>query len=108
MRLRLFEIERDKVKILARPQTTFTYSCQIDIIAGHRIIFTPKAAIHSTAVTGLKKSGCRLIKKIQRRGARKIDPSARSGQAKRRRTWLVRCSEAIERNEAYGTFSPAC
>jgi hypothetical protein len=108
MRLRLFEIERDKVKILARPQTTFTYSCQIDIIAGHRIIFTPKAGIHSTALTGLKKSGCRLIKKIQRRGARKIDPSARSGQAERRRTEAARRSEAIERNQAYDSFSAAC
>jgi hypothetical protein len=108
MRLPLFEIERDKVQIQTDLQTTFAYSCQIDIIACHRIIFTRKAAIHSTALTGLKKSGCRLIKKIQRRGARKIDPSARSGQAKRRRTWLVRCSEAIERNEAYRTFSAAC
>jgi hypothetical protein len=100
MRLPLFEIERDKVQIQTDPQTTFAYSSLIDIIACHRIIFTPKAAIHSTALTGLKKSGCRLIKKIQRRGARKID--------ERRRTWLVRCSEAIERNEAYGTFSAAC
>src|SRR5882724_1150100 len=100
MRLPLFEIERDKVQIQTDLQTTFTYFCQIDIIACHRIIFAPKAAIQSTTLTGLKKSGCRLIKKIQRRGARKID--------ERRRTWLVRCSEAIERNEAYGTFSAAC
>jgi len=57
------------------PQTTFAYSYQIDIIACHRIILSPEAAIQSTALTGLKKSGCRLIKKIQRRGARKIDPS---------------------------------
>jgi hypothetical protein len=55
------------------PQTTFAYSYQIDIIACHRIILSPEAAIQSTALTGLKKSGCRLIKKIQRRGARKID-----------------------------------
>jgi hypothetical protein len=48
----------------------------------------------------LKNSGCRLLKKIQRRGARRID--------ERRRTWAVRWSEAIERNEAYESFSAAC
>jgi hypothetical protein len=48
----------------------------------------------------LKKFGCRLLKKTQRRGARKIDEW--------RRTCLVRWSEAIERNEAYEVFSAAC
>src|SRR4029434_11164950 len=39
-------------------------------------------------------------KRSQRQGARKID--------ERRRTAPVRCSEAIERNEAYESFSAAC
>src|SRR5262245_671942 len=39
-------------------------------------------------------------KGFQRRGARKID--------ERRRTQSVRWSEAIERNEAYESFSAAC
>jgi hypothetical protein len=47
----------------------------------------------------LKNSGCRLLKKIQRRGAREIDELS---------VLTVRCSEAIERNEAYGSFSAAC
>ena len=38
----------------------------------------------------LKNPVYRLLKKTQRRGARKIDPSAGSGQAKRRRTSVVR------------------
>jgi len=38
-------------------------------------------------------------KKSQMQGARKID--------ERRRTWAVRWSEAIERNEADGLFSAA-
>ena len=42
---------------------------------------------------------CRLLKKIQRQGARKID--------ERRRTKPVRWSETIERNEAYESFSAA-
>jgi len=48
----------------------------------------------------MKTSVCRLLKKTQRRGARKID--------ERRRTWAVRWSETIERNEAYEFFSEAC
>jgi hypothetical protein len=48
----------------------------------------------------MKNSVCRLLKKTQRQGARKID--------ERRRTYAVRCSEAIERNEAYEAFSAAC
>jgi hypothetical protein len=48
----------------------------------------------------MKNSDCRLLKKTQRRGARKLD--------ERRRTYTVRCSEAIERNEAYEAFSAAC
>jgi hypothetical protein len=43
-------------------------------------------------------AGC--SKRSQRRGAQKID--------ERRRTYAVRCSEAIERNEAYEAFSAAC
>jgi hypothetical protein len=43
-------------------------------------------------------AGC--SKRSQRRGARKID--------ERRRTLPVRWSEAIERNEAYESFSAAC
>ncbi|HEU4343440.1 MAG TPA: hypothetical protein VFU31_17975 [Candidatus Binatia bacterium] len=43
-------------------------------------------------------AGC--SKSSHRRGARKID--------ERRRTYAVRWSEAIERNEAYGAFSAAC
>jgi len=50
----------------------------------------------------------RLLKKTQRRGAGEIDPSARSGQAERRRIQPVRRSEPIERNEAYESFSAAC
>jgi hypothetical protein len=42
----------------------------------------------------------RLLKKTQRRGARKIDEG--------RRGHTVRWSEAIERNEAYEAFSAAC
>jgi len=48
----------------------------------------------------LKNSVAGCSKSSQRRGARKID--------ERRRTWRVRCSEAIERNEAYESFSAAC
>jgi hypothetical protein len=40
----------------------------------------------------LKNWDCRLLKKTQRRGARKID--------ERRRTLPVRCSEAIERKRS--------
>jgi hypothetical protein len=40
------------------------------------------------------------VKKAQRRGARRID--------ERRRTWPVRWSESIERNEAYESFLAAC
>jgi hypothetical protein len=72
---------------------------QIDIIARHRIIFL----LSSNPWHGsnrVEKIRLQADQKIQRRGARKID--------ERRRTWLVRCSEAIERNEAYGTFSAAC
>jgi hypothetical protein len=54
----------------------------------------------------LKKASCRLLKKIQRRGAQKSILRLRSGQAGGVLT--VRCSEAIERNEAYGSFSAAC
>jgi hypothetical protein len=43
---------------------------------------------------------CRLLKKPQRQGARKID--------ERRRTYELRRSEAIERNAAYEFFSAAC
>jgi hypothetical protein len=48
----------------------------------------------------MKNSFRRLLKKSQRQGARKID--------ERRRIFAVRCSEAIERNEAYEAFSAAC
>jgi len=48
----------------------------------------------------LKISICRLLKKTQRRGARKIE--------EQRRTYPVRWSEAIERNEAYEAFSAVC
>ncbi len=49
----------------------------------------------------------RLLKNVQRRGAREIDPSTalRTGW---RRTEPVRWSEAIERNEAYEHFSAVC
>ena len=47
----------------------------------------------------LKNPDCRLLKKPQRRGARKIDEQAHL---------LVRWSEAMERNEAYEVFSEAC
>jgi hypothetical protein len=50
------------------------------------------------ACIGYPLAGC--SKRSQMRGARKID--------ERRRTWPVRCSEAIERNEAYESFSAAC
>ena len=48
----------------------------------------------------LKNSFDRLVKKVQLRGARKID--------ERRRTYSVRWSEAIERNEVNEPFSTAC
>jgi hypothetical protein len=69
----------------------------------------------------LKNSFDRLVKKVQLRGARKIDPSTRSGQARRRRVGTgptptthnhvgaTPCGcPAIERNEANETFSTAC
>jgi len=48
----------------------------------------------------LKNFVCRLVKKTQSRGARKV--------GERRRTQAVRWSEAIERNEGYESFSSAC
>src|SRR5438128_12646903 len=79
-----------------------------------------QSLISTHLLTVLSSSKCdkfwhRLIKKTQRRGARQIDPSAefilsgieglRTGW---RRTYSVRWSETIERNEAYETFWSAC
>src|SRR5215510_348415 len=55
---------------------------------------------HFGSVVGFRKTlfaGC--SKRSQRRGARQID--------ERRRNSPVRCSEAIQRNEAYESFSAA-
>jgi hypothetical protein len=48
----------------------------------------------------LKNSVCKLLKKILEARRAKID--------ERRRTYSVRWSKAIERNEAYESFSAAC
>jgi hypothetical protein len=80
MRLPLFEIERDRVQIQTDPQTTFAYSCLIDIIACHRIIFTPKAAIHSTALAGVEKIRLQADQK---------DPEARRAKNRRAEAYMV-------------------
>src|SRR5687768_17773285 len=59
-----------------------------------------RMALSSTTPCQFLPAHCRLLKKIQRRGARSID--------ERRRTLQVRCSEKIKRNEVYGSFSAAC
>src|SRR5262245_28962753 len=82
---------------------------------GHRQIFHRHRWIHGDDISGhyifgnhlqfpprptLKTVSAGCSKRSQRRGARKID--------ERRRTQPVRWSEAIERNEAYESFSAAC
>ena len=66
----------------------------------HRYCFSARDFDRRGTSRLLKNAIYRLLKKIQRRGARKID--------ERRRTYPVRCSEAIERNEVYEAFSAAC
>src|SRR5262245_2363686 len=62
----------------------------------HRSAGTRRCCPWHTVTPSL--AGC--SKRSQRRGARTID--------ERRRTPMVRWSEAIERNETYGSFSAAC
>ena len=59
--------------------------------------YTPKP-VQEISVSKALGAGC--SKRSQRRGARNID--------ERKRTLVLRCSEAIERNEAYEAFSAAC
>jgi hypothetical protein len=58
----------------------------------------PNVELASYAIT--QSSKFRLLKKISEARRAKID--------ERRRTYRVRWSEAIERNEAYESFSAAC
>jgi hypothetical protein len=48
----------------------------------------------------MKKPLCRLLTKIQKRG----EKNRSVGDGRDRPCLLVRCSEVIERNEAYGVF----
>jgi hypothetical protein len=72
-------------------------------------IQSAQSALLKSSSSLLKNSAGRLLKKISEARRAKIDPSAfaqdRLGE---RRTYAVRWSEAIERNEAYEFFSAAC
>jgi hypothetical protein len=84
--------EAGRTKKLAQAQETKEAPCYEEVHGGEEI--------KGGGSSMLKNSDCRLLKKTQRRGARKID--------ERRRTCSVRWSEAIKRNEAYEVFSAAC
>jgi hypothetical protein len=84
--------ESGRTKKSEEAQATKEAPCYEEVHSGEEI----KGGGSST----LKNPNCTLLKKTQRRGARKID--------ERRRTCSVRWSEAIKRNQAYEVFSAAC